>query len=291
MALPERTQLLETGRRYLLYTLGALIAALNYIIFISPTRIAPGGAAGVTLLVNHFTGVPEGAILFGIQLLMIAIGSWHLGGAHFVTRTLYVSFLYSLLVTILQPMLPDAGITDDLLLNAIYGGILGGIGLGIIYAGHGNVAGTSVISRLVQLKTGIPLSQIYIFVDGSILLLQGLTFGWEKALYGMLMLFIWGMAVDYVQEGPSVVRTVFVVTSRPKQIAGALQKLRIGVTSWPVTGMFTDKNRVVLFCTINRSDVAAIKGLIQINDPHAFTVIGQGHQAIGGMVRGIVKES
>jgi uncharacterized membrane-anchored protein YitT (DUF2179 family) len=287
----NKRNLISTAQSFLLMSLGALLLAVNFNVFMSPHQIAPGGVTGATLLISQVTGWPESSILFSLQGLMMLIGFRYLGRFQFLARTLYVSVVYSGAVALLRPWLPPGGITDDLLLNTIYGGLAGGIGLGLIFWGNGNVAGTSVISRLVQFRTGIPISQLYIFVDGGLILLQGVAFGWDKALYGMLMLFIWGMAADYVQEGPSVVRTTFIITDRPEQVATAVfNRLRVGVTAWSATGMFTQHRRDVLFCTINRSDMSTLKSIVTSVDPTAFIVVGQGHQAVGGVLRQVPKK-
>jgi uncharacterized membrane-anchored protein YitT (DUF2179 family) len=143
-----------------------------------------------------------------------------------------------------------------------------------------------VISRSIQIKTGVPISQLYILIDGGIILMLALTFGWDKALYGMMMLFIYGLAADYVQEGPSVIRTAFIVTDRPENVARALMgRIHVGVTSWKSTGMFTNEKHTVLFCTINRIEMGTLKQIVRESDPNAFFVVGQGHQAVGGVVR------
>lgn len=282
----EPKRLLVATRSFLLLSLGALVLAVNFNVFLAPHNIAPGGVSGTTLMLVRYTGWPEGLTMLALQGVMIAIGFRYLGRFQFLMRTLYVSLVYSLNVDILQPWLPAGGITDDLLLNTIYGGLVGGIGLGLVFWGRGNAAGTSIISRVVQLKTGIPTSQIYIFVDGGVILAQGLVFGWDKALYGLMMLFVWGMAADYVLEGPSVIRTVFIITDRPEAVTAALfDRLHVGVTAWAGTGMFTHAERAVLFCTINRSDFSTLKIIVAETDPQAFTVVGQGHQAFGGVLR------
>jgi uncharacterized membrane-anchored protein YitT (DUF2179 family) len=192
----------------------------------------------------------------------------------------------SISVDALKPLLPTGGVTDDFLLNTVFGGLVGGIGGGLVFWGRSTVAGTSVISRIIQFKTGLPISQVYIFVDGFIILLQGLVFGWDKALYGMMMLFINGLATDYVLEGPSVVCTAFIVTREPEELTKALMKrLHVGVTSWPGTGMFTQENRTVLFCTISRIDVTTLKRLAREADPSSFVAVGYGYQSVGGVVR------
>jgi uncharacterized membrane-anchored protein YitT (DUF2179 family) len=100
------------------------------------------------------------------------------------------------------------------------------------------------------------------------------------------MLFIWGLASDYVLEGPSVVRIVFIVTDRPVAVGGVLMdRLGVGVTRWIGEGMYTQEDHTILFCTVTRPDVELLRSVVTEIDPQAFVVVGQGHQASGGMVR------
>jgi uncharacterized membrane-anchored protein YitT (DUF2179 family) len=168
----------------------------------------------------------------------------------------------------------------------LYGGVVGGIGYGLVVRGRGMVSGTGIISRVLQVRTGIPVSQLYVLVDGFVILALGLTFGWERALYGMVMLFIWGLASDYAVEGPSVVRIVFIVTDLPEAVADVLmERLRVGVTRWTGEGMYTAEERAILFCTVTRPDIELLRSVVHEIDPAAFVVIGHGHQASGGIVR------
>ncbi len=270
---------------YLLLTIGALILAINLNIFLAPANIAPGGVAGMALIINHLTGWPIGATMLVLNIPMVWLGYRYLGRFQFLTRTLYVVLLYNVGVDVLGPWLPD-GITDDLLLNALYSGVVGGIGSGLIFRGRGTSAGTGVVSRVLQLKTGIPVSQLYILTDGGVIAIIGFVFGWGSALYSLISLFVWGLATDYVLEGPSVIRTAFIITDKAEAVAGALLgRLGIGVTAWAGRGMFTEAEHTVLFCTLSRPDVNTLKNIVAEADPHAFVVIGQGHQAKGGVLR------
>jgi uncharacterized membrane-anchored protein YitT (DUF2179 family) len=139
---------------------------------------------------------------------------------------------------------------------------------------------------VIQLRTGLPVSQVYLFTDGAVVLAAALLFGWEIGLYSLITLFIWGVVVDYVLEGPSVVRTAFIITDKPGEVSQAvLKRLHLGVTSWSAQGMFTEKGHTFLFCTVSRSDVNTLRKTITSEDPDAFVVIGHGHQAIGGVIR------
>ncbi|RME79001.1 MAG: YitT family protein [Chloroflexi bacterium] len=273
-----------TAKEYLLLTAGALILAVNMNIFMIPANIAPGGVAGIALIINQFTGWPVGTTMLVLNIPMLVLGFNNLGRFRFLTRTLYVVLVYNLGVDILAQWLP-AGITHDLLLNTLYTAVVGGLGSGLIFRARGTSAGTGVLGRVIQLKTGIPVSQVYLLTDGGVILALGMTFGWDRALYSLIALFIWGLATDYVLEGPSVVRTVFIVTDQAEAVAATLLKqLGLGVTAWTGEGMFTRKSHTVLFCTLSRPDVKAVQQAVHRVDPHAFIAITHGHQVKGGVI-------
>lgn len=271
----------------LFLTLGAFLQILNVDIFLAPAKLSPGGVTGIGIIINHFITLPLGVIMMAVNIPMMILGYRYLGKFRFLINTLYVVLVINLGVDLMARWLPP-GITDDLLLNALYSAVLGGIATGLIYRGQGTTAGTGVISRVLQIKTGIPISQMYLITDGIIVLIAGLVFGWERALYALLTLFLWGVVADYVLEGPSVIRTVFIVTDLADEVSQALMtRLQIGVTAWPAQGKYTQAEHAVLFCTVNRPEVNALRTLVTEIDPQAFMVIGQGHQASGGVLRQI----
>lgn len=275
-----------TLSNYLLLTLGAAIMIFNFNIFIAPGNVAPGGVSGLALIVNEYTGIPNGTAMLLLSTPLIALGFWQLGRFRFLVRTLYVTVFYTLGVDLTARFFPPNGIVDDLLLTALYGGVLGGIGYGIVVRGRGMVSGTGIISRVIQLRTGIPLSQLYMIIDGMVILGLGLVFGWTNALYALIMLFVWGLATDYVMEGPSVVRVAFIITDEPEAVSQTLmERLGVGLTAWTGEGVYTGAERTILFCTVTRPDVPVLKSAVTEIDPNAFVVIGQGHESKGGIVR------
>ena len=270
---------------YFLLTTGSIILAINVDVFLAPYNIAPGGTSGAGIIINKFTGWLPGITMLILTIPMLILGFYYLGRFRFLIRSSYVTVFYSLGIDLMAKYLPP-GITDDLLLNALYGGVLGGIGIGCIYRGGTSPAGTSVISRVINLKTGIPNSQVYMLIDGGVILIAGLVFGWEMALYAFVTLFIWGLVADYILEGPSVVRTAFIVTDEPENVSQALlNRMGIGVTSWTGKGMYTHTEHTTLFCALKRPDVKILTSIVKEADPRSFVVISQGHQAMGGRLR------
>ena len=272
-------------KNFLLLTAGALILAVNLNVLLAPAKLAPGGVMGIAVIVNSFTGWPLGLIMLVLNIPLLVLGFYYLGRFNFLIHTSYVVLVYSFGADLMAGWLPAGGITDDLLLNAIYGGVLGGIGSGLVYRGNGTSGGTGVLARVIQLGPGPPVSQVYLFTDGAVVLLAALLFGWEIGLYSLITLFIWGVVVDYVLEGPSIIRTAFIITDKPGEVSQAvLERLRLGVTSWTAQGMFTETGHTFLFCTVSRADVNTLRRPITAADPNAFVVIGHGHQAIGGVI-------
>jgi uncharacterized membrane-anchored protein YitT (DUF2179 family) len=110
----------------------------------------------------------------------------------------------------------------------------------------------------------------------------GFAFGWEKALYGLVVIYISGLAAEAVSEGSSIFRTAMIITSQPREVtAKILQVMERGVTILPATGGFTGAERPVLYCVITRAEVNQLKGLVSEADPLAFMVIGIAHEALG----------
>ena len=265
---------------------GVLLAALGYSLFQVPYHIAAGGVGGISIIVNSFTGWPVGAIYLVLNIPLLVLGYFHLGRWAFIIRTLIAVLVFStaadLFLAYLPGMLETYPITQNVLLSAIYGGLVGGIGGGLNYRAGGTMGGTAIIGRIIQKKTGFPLSQVYLYTDGIIVLTAGAVFGWELALYALLTLFLTGMVSDYTLEGPSSVRTATIITNNPEPVAQALiNELGRGVSQWQVTGSYTGETRTMLTCTIYRPQVNDLKRIVGQADARAFVTIGVGHQAFG----------
>ncbi len=280
-----RKDVFSNWQNFLYLSLGAIIMAFGFRIFFYPNNIAPGGISGLSLVVLKYINLSPGILLQLMNIPLLILGFYSLGRFKFLIRTSYVVFLSNIFIDLFGLIMPAGGISEDLLLNALFGGVASGIGFGLVLRAQGNAGGTGVLSRVLQLKTGLPISQIYILTDGTIILLLGFFFGWENALYSMVALFVSGLATDYALEGPSIVRMVMIVTKQPSDVAAALHTtLRIGVTQWNSEGTFNKESNSVLMCTVMRSDVDRLSDIVADIDSKAFVVITQGHNARGGIL-------
>jgi uncharacterized membrane-anchored protein YitT (DUF2179 family) len=261
---------------------GAFISAIAVIVFEAPSNIAPGGISGIAIILNSLIETPIGVVVLIGNVPIMLLAFKMLGGWRALGGTVFVLVIYSVLIDVLTPYFPPEGISDDVFLNAVFGGIVGGIGAGILYRGGATLGGTSTLARILQKRYGLPLSSGALYTDTAVIVLAGIVFGWELALYAMITLYIAAVVADYVLEGPAVIRTGVIITAEPELVSQAiLHRLERGVTGWDGKGMFTGQPRTILYVTVSRPEVNELRRLVLEADPAAFVVIGQGHSAYG----------
>ncbi len=273
-------------QRLFLLLLGVVISALAFSLFQVPFNLAAGGVTGIGIIVAHFTGFSASLFYFIANVPLLILGWFMLGGWRFLYRTVIAVVVFTVVTEYASAVLPaylaQWPITDNMLLSAIYAGLVGGVGGGLIFGAGGTLGGTAIVGRIIQERTGMPLSQIYLFVDGAIVITAGFVFGWESALYAYLTLLLSGLATDYVLEGPSRTRTATIITTQPDtMIAAILAQLGRGVSYWQVYGGYTHEARTVVLCTIYRQQLGELKRVVSEVDGSAFVTIGMTQQAMG----------
>jgi uncharacterized membrane-anchored protein YitT (DUF2179 family) len=269
---------------YALIVVGGTIQAIALRMFLIPADLASGGVSGIAQLINHYTQWPIGLMVFLGNIPLFALGWRFLGGTRFAARSATAVVVFAL-VTDLIPrtgLFPAGGITDDILLNSLYGAIVSGVGYGLVYRARGTSGGSDVIARILNHYRGVPMSQSYVVVDAAVVLAAGFVFGWKQALYALIALYVSGIVSEAVLEGRGTVRTVLIITSEARTISErVLADMERGVTFLRGTGAYTGDDRVVMYCVISRSEVAQLKEIIGEADPRAFVVIGDAYEALG----------
>jgi uncharacterized membrane-anchored protein YitT (DUF2179 family) len=271
-------------RDYSLIVTGSMVQAVGLRLFLVPAQLASGGLSGISQLINHFTGWPIGLMVFIGNLPLFILGWRFLGGSRFTIRTLLAVATYSLFVDALLwlPIFPKTGITNDLVLNSLYGAVVSGIGYGLVYRGQGTSGGSDILARILNRWRGISMTQSYLMTDTLVILGAGFIFGWQKALYALITLYVSGLVVDTTMEGARSVRSALIVTDLCKEIsARILDEMERGVTILEGTGAYTGEPRPVLYCVVTRSEVQQLKTIVHEADPKAFMVVGAAHEALG----------
>lgn len=275
-------KIFKTGSEYLLIILGALVQALSMRMFLVPGMLVSGGVSGAAQLINFSTGFPVGLMTLIGNIPLFILGWHYLGKLRFAIRTAIAVVVFSLLTDFLILYIPMRGVTTDLVLDTLYGGLMLGVGLGLVYRGQGTSGGSDILSRILNHKFNMSISQTYLIGDGLVVLASGFIFGWERALYGLGVIYISGLAAETISEGSSILRTAMIVTNQPDEIARrVVNELERGVTELRGTGAYTGIDRPVLYIVITRAEVNQLKALVSETDPQAFMVISSAHEALG----------
>ena len=267
---------------FLLITLGALLQAFSIRLFLVPAHLVNGGISGLSQIINYYTGFPIGVMILLGNLPLFLIGWRYLGGPRFALRTAYAVLAVSFFTDFLTLFLPKDGLTTDLVLNTLYGGVASGIGYGLVYRGQSTSGGSDILARILNRKWGVSISQSYLLTDSLVMFFGGLAFSWENALYAIVMLYISGVTAEVSMEGSNVVRTALIITSNPEPVKEkVLMDMERGITVLTGTGAYTGAERMILYIVVTRSEVAQLKALVHEADPGAFIVIGQASEVLG----------
>ncbi|GAB4484843.1 MAG: YitT family protein [Anaerolineales bacterium] len=273
-----------TLRDFALIVFGTLVQAVALRIFFVPANLASGGVSGISQLIHHFTGWPIGMMVFVGNIPLFLLGWRFLGGRSFALRTAFAIATYSFFADALLwlPFFPQNGITDDIVLNSLYGAVVAGVGYGLVYRGRGTSGGSDILARILNHYRGVSMTQSYLMTDTVVIVGAGFIFGWKEALYAVITLYVSGLVVDTTMEGGGTVRTALIITSQADVVAAKiLTEMERGVTRLSATGAYTGEQRTVLYCVISRSEVQMLKDIVNEADSRAFMVVGAAHEALG----------
>jgi uncharacterized membrane-anchored protein YitT (DUF2179 family) len=267
-------------RDYLLLTVGALLAAVAVDVFMVPNNVVAGGLTGAAMLLRTFIGTPVGLVTLLVNIPLFIIGFRSLGGIVFGARTLYATAVMAIAIDLLAPYLGP--VTSDPLLYTLYGGLLDGLGVGLVFRARGTTGGIDIIARLLERRYGIAPGKAMLAINAAVLGVAFIGYGPEKVLYAVLVAFVGSLALDYTLAAGSGARQALIVTSQPDAITQAvLHDLGRGVTMLEGYGGYTGASRPVLLCVVGRAELSFLKQIVSHADPQAFMIVGEVSEVLG----------
>ncbi|RKX69613.1 hypothetical protein DRP53_07695 [candidate division WOR-3 bacterium] len=265
-----------------LIILGSVLMALSYNLFLIPHRLVPGGVGGLSIILHHLVQTPVGLmiIIFNIPIFILGI---KILGRSYGLKSLLGVILSSLLIDFFTYTVGIPLASENRILSAIYGGALLGLGLGIVFRGHGSTGGTDIIGQVINRLTNLSTGMGILITDFIIISLAGIAFrDIELCLYGYLALFISSKVIDLVLEGWSYTRALIIITNKEQEIGTVItRKFNRGVTRIPGYGVYTGAERSVLFCVVTRREVPLIAKEIKNIDGDAFVVVTDIYEVLG----------
>lgn len=270
----------------LLIVSGSVIFAVGVDCFEIPYGLAAGGVTGLAtvfsaIAANMGVTLPVGiqTILMNVLLMLVVVRT---GSKGYVARTVAGILCCGFFTDALVPFLPVVGGEGDLLLCALWGGVITGVGLGLVFRAGGNTGGTDIVAQLLARKAMMPLGTAIIIVDGAVIAFSATVFSVEQALYAAVAMFICGKVIDAVVDGPRTSRAAYIITDRYKEVEREiLDGLDRGCTELSARGAWSGQERPVLFCVLSRSETVRLKEIVAEHDPNAIVFISEVHEAFG----------
>ncbi len=261
-------------------SIGVILIALGLDLFLIPNRIAAGGVSGIATILYYLVNVPVGVAMLALNVPLFALGVYRMG-LRFGFRSLYGTVTLSLAVDLLAPFLPVP--THDILLASLFGGVLAGLGLGLVFRHNGTTGGTDLAAAVLRTYTGVNIGQLLFLVDASVVVAAWVTFNSaELAMYALITIFVTAWLTDLVLQGFSYARAFLIISDRPVEIAAAIvEGMNRGATAWPARGVYTGQDREVVLSVVNRAEVIRLKELVYGIDKHAFIILADVHEVLG----------
>jgi len=284
---------------YLLITLGASIMALGMVWFLDPYKISAGGISGISIVLRRIFNVPLGLTMLALNVPLFLLGVKVLG-KRFGIRTLYGLMAFSILVDVIDGLIyskvldrpaymlsdpADVGVLTDLdpLLAAVFGGLLLGAGLGLVFRAQGSTGGSDIIAQIAVKYRLATAGQAFMVFDFLVISSAALFFGnVSYALIGFLALYVSSKTVDVVVQGIGNTKGLYIISDRWSVIRDRiLLEIDRGVTILHGEGGYTGKEKRVIFCVVTRRNVYKVRHIVAEEDPAAFMVISDLHEVYG----------
>jgi uncharacterized membrane-anchored protein YitT (DUF2179 family) len=267
----KRKKIYAIISKILFIIIGATLYSLGLEIFLIPNHLIDGGVVGISIMANHFSYVPLGILTFVLNIPFFVIGYKQIGKT-FALSTTFSVICYSIGVSILKPI---PGITHDILLASVFGGIIVGLGIGIIIRNGGSTDGTEVVAIILDKRINFSLGEIIMFFNFFILTTAGFIFGWDRAMYSLIAYFIAIKVIDIVVEGIDESKAVIIISDKHKDISEAIMdRLGRGITFLDGKGGYKGENKNVIYVVISRLEISKLKIIVNDFDEDALITIG-----------------
>ena len=262
--------------------LGAFITAAALETFLLPNNIIDGGVIGISMMVHYVTKFNLGILILLINIPFILIAIKKLG-VKFILHTLFATTMLAIATNVFHGF----HVTEDLILSAIFGGIILGLGVGIILRNNASLDGTEMLSLTISKKLRIiSVGELLMVINLFIYTGAGFLLGWDRALYSILTYYIASKVIDAVLEGLDKSKSVRIVSEFYREIGDAIMKeLDTSVTYMKTTGGYSRQEKILTYCVVNKFEMPKLKDVVHSLDPKAFIVTEDVHEVEGVRVK------
>ena len=281
--IPEKPFTKKWFLSYSLIVIGSFILAAAFVLFITPYKIVPGGVYGISIVLHYMIGTPIGLMALCFDIPLTIIGMKVLGPRFGFKTVLGFSLTAVFTDTLTWLWGFEPLVHGDALLSSIFGGLLCGLGLGLIFKSKATSGGSDIIAAIIAKYTRLPIGQLMIMVDSVIVLVGLLVFGdWKIPLYSWIVIYITGKVIDGVLEGINYEKSLFIISDKHEEIRDKIiNNLNRGGTVIEGKGMYNMAERRIIFTVVSRRELIILEEYIHQIDPKAFLTVLDASEILG----------
>jgi len=277
-----KNNILKCFRDYLLISVSCLLHSVVFCWFYQPNAISVGGFTGVSQILNYlFPALPIGITTVILNIPLFMIGT-KLQGIKLLLSSLYSMTLGSLLIDLISEIYTFAPM-DDLMLASVFGGLLAGAAAGLQLRVGATTGGTELAARLLKYKFHhISVGKLCLMVDLAVISLYALTFQKiNNALYGIVSMYIFSLAMDFVIYGGTHAKMAYIISEKNEEIRKRLLDMNFGVTMINSQGGWNGDEKKMIICVFKRTQISHVKAAVTEIDPKAFIIVSEAHEVLG----------
>lgn len=270
--------------RISIFIWGVLIYAISFSMFFSPNNIVSGGSTGLSLIVKELTGLESSLFVLIISGITLII-SYIFLGKYDTLKAVLGSIMLPIFMEFSSIYQGLIGLEDtSLFLIVFIGGILMGLGNGMIIRSGFTVGGFQIIYQILYNKFGISIGKSSLWINGTLIFIGGIFFGFSKALYAAIAIYISSVVTDKIMLETSATKTFYIITNKEKEIRQyILENLGYGVTSMNAKGGYSNQTKKILMCAVPTRKYYEVKNIIEEIDEDVFFLITDTYEIHGGM--------
>lgn len=265
------------------FIIGCFLVALAFNLFMSPNNLVAGGVSGFSLILKHFFGLNPSTIISVANVFLIIL-SFLVLGKEKTKATILGSILFPIFVSLTEHLSTYISFKEsEMILIAVFGGVLQGLGAGLIFRAGYSTGGTDILNMIVSKIFKISLGNSMFFTDGTIIVIGAFVFGFNHLMYSLIILYLISTLTDKVVLGISDSKAFYIITSKEKEVKDfVINELKHGVTEFNAKGGYNSENQTVLMSVIPTREYYKLKEGIHNIDKNAFFVAMDSYEVKGG---------
>ena len=268
-------------KEYGIITIGVILVIISFEFFFFPNKIASGGVSGLALVINTMLGFDTGIVMIICNAILFVLAFVFIGG-NFGIKSLYAAFGLSFALSIIEKTYTPIAVTDNLMLASIFGSVLLALGSAIMLTQDATTGGTSITAKILSKYAHIDFGKGLLISDSIVILLAMYTFGTERALFGLLSIYLTGNLIDKFIDGFNLSKQVMIFTEQEKLVSDYIIKdIDRGCTVFYGKGGYTGKHSCMILTILNRSEFIKLKKFIMNYDENAFITVNETSEVLG----------